>query len=279
VTYGLYIYINFTKEANMSESEKKSRVRSPNYPLISIEKAIGYVQILYDKHSRYSVALPVIGDDWGLKGSYLAQHIAAISSYGLIEVGGGSGDSREIKISDLAYKIMLDKRPNSKEREDLIREAALNPPIFNKIYSTYQPKLPDGHLLEYELVNKYSFNAIAVKSFIAVFKETMDFTNLYKKDIIDGKNATTEEPNMIIIDKPEIKGGQPGKTHPTILTDANEREIATYTIGRGLKARILISGDQLTTIKSIEKLLNRMQEDKDDMIESIADEKDEPTQQ
>ena len=61
-------------------------------------------------------------------------------------------------------------------------------------------------------------------------------------------------------------------------TTMDERMIAIYSIGRGLTARIIISGESPTTRKSIDKLMTRLQEDKEDLIESIVDEKNESTQ-
>lgn len=263
----------------MENIEKKQRVRSPNYPIMALDKAIELADALHKNQNRYLVPIEAAAKDWGIstKGSYVAQHVATLSSYGLIDVEGEK-EARKIKISELAFQIIIDKRPESQQRDALLREAALSPDIFNKIYEDYSSGLPADHTLEYELVGKYKFNQRAVRSFIDIIKTTFAFANVYKSDIIDGKNTPIEEPNMLTIDKTQIKDGLPGKiTPPPIFVSANEREIATYTIGRGLKARILISGDQPTTLKSIDKLLNRMQEDKEDMIESIADEKTETT--
>jgi effector-binding domain-containing protein len=51
-------------------------------------------------------------------------------------------------------------------------------------------------------------------------------------------------------------------------TTMDERMIAIYSIGRGLTARIIISGESPTTRKSIDKLMTRLQEDKEDLIEA-----------
>jgi hypothetical protein len=273
----------------MPEDEKIKRWRSPNYPFISIKKALDYVQILYDKHSRYSVALPVIAQDWHLKGSYLAQHIAALASYGFIEIEG-EGDARKIKMSDTALKIVLDNRPGSKERDDLIRIAALSPHIFNKIYNAYQPKWPADHNLEYELVQQYRFNPASVKDFIAVFKETMDFTGLYKSGTMEEQNNATEVPDMLNADKslvapPKWGMGFPSPSPspspspaPPPCSDAREREIANYPIGRNLNARIIISGSSPVTTDSIKKLMALLDLNKEDLHEIIPNEKCDPTE-
>lgn len=261
----------------MPENEKKIRWRSPNYPFISIQKALEYTQTLYDRHSRYSVALPVIAQDWHLKGSYLAQHVAALASYGLIEVEG-EGDAKKIKTSDLAYKIMLDKRPDSKERDALIREASLNPPIFKKIYNAYQPELPAEHNLEYELVHEYRFNPTSVKDFMAIFKETMDFTNLYKSGIIGENNKPTEEPEIMQSNKPGIKDVALARVMDSQGAASIDREFANYRVGIDQNARIIISGASPITFDTIEKLMEHLELDKKVFLKSKQDEKPKSTE-
>jgi hypothetical protein len=53
-----------------------------------------------------------------------------------------------------------------------------------------------------------------------------------------------------------------------------EREIANYPVGRGLKARIFISGASPVTIKSIEKLIKLLELNKEDLPEISSDEKE-----
>ena len=45
--------------------EKKKRVRSPNYPSLTLEKSLDLVKDLFREHTRYPVALEVAGKCWG----------------------------------------------------------------------------------------------------------------------------------------------------------------------------------------------------------------------
>jgi hypothetical protein len=261
----------------MENIDKKQRVRSPNYPIVALDKAIELVSALFENQSRYLVPIEAAAKDWGIsnKGSYLAQHVATLSSYGLIDTEGEK-DSRKIKISELAFQILIDKRPESEQRHAFIKEAALNPDIFRKIYEAYPSGFPAEHTLEYELVSKYKFNQRAVRSFIDIIKTTFTFANVYKSDIMNGKNTSIDKPEMITIDKMPIKDSLPGKMAPPSILDANEREIANYPVGRGLKARILISGASPVTYDSIDKLIRLLQLNKEDLPETIPNEKIEP---
>jgi hypothetical protein len=55
----------------------------------------------------------------------------------------------------------------------------------------------------------------------------------------------------------------------------NEREIANYPVGKGLKARILFSGERPITEESIEKLIKLLELNKNDLPE--ANEKENQT--
>src|SRR5690606_39686636 len=55
------------------------------------------------------------------------------SDLGLLE-DSGTGKDRKIKLSDLARRIIRDKREGSAERVKAIREAALSPSIYAKLW-------------------------------------------------------------------------------------------------------------------------------------------------
>ena len=256
----------------MEQKDKKVRVRSPNYPAITIERAIELVDILYKNQSRYSAALEVASKDWNFSAtsSYMAQNIAALSSYGLIEIEGEK-ENRKIKVSELAYNIVVDKRPESEQRKSLIREAALQPEIFRKIYDAYPSGLPVDHTLEYELVTKYKFNQSSVREFIGILRKTFFYADVYKAGAISSDVASTKTLEISIADKLQMKDTAPIGHITTATSRDSEREIANYPIGKGLKARILISGSSPITAEAIDKLVRLLELNKDDLPETASD--------
>lgn len=191
----------------METKEKSKRWRSPNYPLITLQRGFELIDILYKNHNIYFVALEVIGKDWGFsfKSSHLAQLISALTSYKLIDVEG-VGNTRRIKISDFAFKIITDKRTETEEqRKILIQEAALGPDIFKKICTIYPSGLPADTALEYELIHQFRFNPKSVKEFIGIFRRTMAFAKIYESGIIGDENKPIKEPDMSIADSSPIK--------------------------------------------------------------------------
>lgn len=272
----------------MEEKEKKKRLRSPNYPFIALGEAIEFANILYRNQKQYWAAAEVAAKDWNFrsaKTSYMSQHVAALSSYGLIDIKG-EGESKEIRISELAFNILIDERPQSEDREKLIKEAALKPAIFRKIYDAYPSGLPVEHTLDWELKTKYKFNPDSVKDFLKIFNKTLDYAKVYKSGIMGEQNNATEVPDMLNTDKslanqPQRGMGSPSPSpspSPSFILDLREREIANYPIGRNLNARIIISGASPVTTDSIKKLMALLDLNKEDLHEIIPDEKTEPTE-
>ena len=80
---------------------------------------------------------------------------------------------------------------------------------------------------------------------------------------------------MSIADKSLLKDSLQGRPLPSISISTNEREIANYPVGRGLKARILFfSGETPITSESIDKLIKLLELNKEDLPDVIADEKE-----
>ncbi len=249
------------------KKDQKKRIRSPNYPSLPLEKSLGLVEALSKDHNRYLVPLEVAGKCWDIsaKSSYMAQHIAALAAYGLID-SEGEKDSKKIKVSDLAFKILMDKRPDSEEREALIKEAALKPNIFKKIYETYSTIFPANASLDYELKTQYGFNPASVTDFIDIFKQTFEFAKVYKSAIIGEEKIPIKEAEMISTsDKIPPKEVILSKEFKSL--EAGEREIANYPVGKGLKARILFFGETPITMESIEKLIKLLELNKEDLPE------------
>jgi len=250
------------KDGEKKKEEKKGqkkRIRSPNYPSLPLQKSLELVEALLKEHNRYFVVLEVAGKCWDIsaKSSYIAQHIAALTAYGLIDSEGEKG-SKKIKVSDLAFKILMDKRPDSEEREVLTKEAALKPNMFKKIYENYPTIFPAGATLDYELKTKYGFNPASVTDFIDIFKQTFDFAKVYKSAIMGEEKIPIKEAEMLLTtDK------TPAKDSFQIKTLGNEMEIANYRVGSDVNIRITMSGQGVITQGSIDKLIKHLELDKE----------------
>ena len=111
--------------------------------------------------------------------------LSALKKFGLTDERG-KGTSREIKLSDLALRILLDDREDSLERMQAIQEAALNPVIHRKLWDDYGGELPSHQTLLLKLRKDEGFTDNAAEDLINEFERTIELAKLKKSDIMSG---------------------------------------------------------------------------------------------
>ena len=126
--------------APMSEAESKKKVRSPSFPFIGLREALDRARAFYEAEQRNAARPETAAAHWGYspKSSGGKQTIAALRAFGLLD-----GDSL-VKLSGRALRIVLDERSGSEERERLLQQAALMPPIHARLWERYGAELPLG---------------------------------------------------------------------------------------------------------------------------------------
>jgi len=165
----------------------EGRDKSPQYPAFDLESAISRTAQL----QRLSTATRFhINTAFGLweyksKTGTGAVLVAALRYYGLIEVEG-SGEGRTLILTDRAIKI-FSTTTDQKTRETLIREAALKPEIFRRIYERFA----DAVASELDLISflkNLGFSATGVNEVLKNYQRTMEFAGLD-----DPRRITTRE--------------------------------------------------------------------------------------
>ncbi|MGA2849373.1 MAG: hypothetical protein ABSE46_10280 [Terracidiphilus sp.] len=165
---------------------KAKRQRSPAYPFISLKTALERAKEFYDKEKRNpsNVLVAVTHWDYAQKSSGGIQTIAALKSFGLMR-DSGSGDGRSVQLTDEALRILLDQRENSSERDALIKNAALLPPIHSVLWKRWgKENMPSDGNLRHELLFTYKFNEDAIDNFIRQYKSTISFAKLSTSDAL-----------------------------------------------------------------------------------------------
>lgn len=155
--------------------------RSPGYPYFSVEKALERVQQLYQQEASHWAPLSSATAAWGYspKSSGGRQSIATMKYYALIEVKG-EGDARQIRVSDIAKRILLDEREDETEKRALIREVALSPSAHRSLFEEYRTGLPsDGTVLHFLMFEK-GYNREAARDLLQEYKETASYVGLYE---------------------------------------------------------------------------------------------------
>lgn len=156
---------------------KPKKERSPNFPFVSLKKAVERAEALHTNHKKEAARLVAIAPSWGYgsKSSGLMQTVAALKQFGLVE-DSGSGDDRKVQVSDLARRIIVDQRPGM--REEAIKEAAQKPRLIAEYVEKWVPDRPsDAHCIS-ELELDRGFSAEAARAFLRIFDETVVFASL-----------------------------------------------------------------------------------------------------
>lgn len=155
---------------------RPKRTRSPNYPAIDLKTAIARAQELFERENRHAAPYKAVAEHWGYepKSSTALQTVGALNSFGLIEVKG-SGDDRELKLSDRGFNIVVDQAGETDERKAAIRAAALAPAIHKILWNVYKNDLPSDSNLRIVLQRDHGFNPNAVDSLIKEYKSTLSF--------------------------------------------------------------------------------------------------------
>jgi len=169
---------------------RKAIERSPSFPFISLEKAVDRARQYYEEEKRSSAAFSVTAEHWGYRpsSSGALQTAAALKSYGLM-ADEGSGANRKFKLTDLAFRILLDTRPDDTDRKRYMRQAALLPPIVAEIYGKWPDGLPSESSLNHYFVLERGFNqSTAIRSVNIILCNEV----LTKSHVQDYKSAYNE---------------------------------------------------------------------------------------
>lgn len=185
-------------------ADKQPRFRSPPFPYIGLGKALAKTEQLYNAVRHHAAALPTAAKAWetGPKSSATAQSTGALIQYGLLE-DEGSGDSRKVKLTPLALKIVMDKRPGSQDRAAALKEAALAPKTFAELFSQYGPARDiDDALLVHTLTverlqqGKAPYSDESANDVVRVYRDSLAYAGLTASDkIIDDAEAFSGAPD------------------------------------------------------------------------------------
>lgn len=165
------------------------RLRSPNYPALSLPDAIEKVTALYRLQHTHSAPREVAVKSMGynsLNGAS-ATAISALHKYGLLERIGD-----EVKISDRAMRILHPHSPE--ERAQAVNEAAYEPPLFAELRERFPGQMPSDDLLRNYLVRK-GFAPGALTAVMSAYRETSEIAAREER-LHDSLREQPQEPDM-----------------------------------------------------------------------------------
>jgi hypothetical protein len=162
---------------------RKSRVRSPNFPILTLPEAIEKLKLIYKNEKRAAAPGDVLVSHFGYKQMHgkSGRVLSAIRQYGLLDEKGGL-----YRVSDLGYKL-LHLPTDSEEYTATLKVAATYPPIYQEVMKAYPDGLPSNPTLQSYLILNMDFNPSSVARFVHVFRDTMEFANINPDDYIQGE--------------------------------------------------------------------------------------------
>lgn len=170
-----------------------SRVRSPNFPVISLPQAIERIEAIYDKEQTLPATRETLAEHLGYSGLNGAsiKMISALGKYGLLE----AVDDRGHRVSKLAMAIL--HPADDQEKMDAIREAASMPALFQRLTEQFDGGRPSETNLRSWLLRN-GFAKSAVDNVIRAYGETMDLVGdsrgSYKVPALTSESKAEREP-------------------------------------------------------------------------------------
>jgi hypothetical protein len=152
--------------------------RGPAYPFINLEQAVNLTRKLYDYAKRTPANLSaVVKDKWEYTptSSSGVKAIAALKYFGLAEVSAGTDKSESIKITDRAYRILVDEQ-DSEERKQALRDACLSPKAYKMCWEKWGVELPQS--MRSSLIFNEGFIETTVDGFLTNYRKSLQFSGL-----------------------------------------------------------------------------------------------------
>src|ERR1051326_9236654 len=169
-------------------SDKIKKDRSPNYPKLPLEEALGLVKQLYAKVGKAKVKAEVaIGPlgYTGLNGASLTT-LGTLTAYGLIERERGES----VCVSQLAIKLIHPLDPG--QDIEAKRICALRPKVFSELFSGGYQIMPEDVLANHLI--QQGFTPDGAKKAASVFKANVLFSKLDE----DGVEVPSESDNSVM---------------------------------------------------------------------------------
>ena len=234
-----------------SAASTSTKVRSPNYPVLSLGEAITRAQTVFERENTHPADREVIARSLGyggLNGASLGV-ISALIKYGLLEQDGD-----QLRVRPAALDILV-HQTGEPERVAAIQKAAFTPALFSELYDLYGDRLPSDHSLRAYLVKK-GFNPKTVDGVIRSYRDTISFleneagqSSAESDDIPDHEDAMTQTPPAPERQAPTFKA--PPADVPPPARDPNAKSFL-YGLSPGVDAEVTLRGP--FTIEDLELL-------------------------
>lgn len=151
-----------------------ARMRSPNFPGLSLEEAVKFVKPIWDKNRRVLIAREVAAKDLGYAGltGRSLKVLGAMNQYGLIENKAGG----QMRVSKLAEDILIGYPEEVKRAA--VSEAGRTPTLFKEVYERFEGHVPSDNAVRSFFLQK-GFTNEGVEKALRSFSETNRYVEIY----------------------------------------------------------------------------------------------------
>ena len=236
----------------LTNARTLKRVRSPNYPSISLVEAVQQIQKLFGKIGQHPAPRDAVATSMGYSGLHgaSATAISALIKYGLLERVG-----EDYKLSERAMRIIAPHNQN--EKLVALEDASREPTLFAELIEHFPGEVPSDDLLRSYLIRK-GFAQAAVPGVIAAYRDTMDLVTRedggYPHPEADATPKAKDDLGSMFA-KPPVAPPKGAKIME------GERELTTGLLSKNASFRLIVSGD--VGVKEIERLIAKLQLDKE----------------
>lgn len=168
-----------------ADPKPKRTGRSPSYPGITLQVALGKATAQYEAEGKYAIPLSSAFKAWGYseKSSGGREVRASLRYFGLISIEG-EGDTAKVKLTDDAYRVIEDRREDQTEKKAIIKRLALNPSAHKKLWAKFANGIKSDQTAVHFLVHEEEYNREAAQALVAQFKATAAYAGIYEPDSI-----------------------------------------------------------------------------------------------
>lgn len=239
------------------------RDRSPAFPVIALEAALGKL-VEFESHYKRSAARPEkVGEAWGIKTKAYADRIAAALRYfGLLEYQG-SGKDRSVVVSENGRKYLRAQQDELKR--EIAKAVALRPKQIAKHWNDWGADRPaDPACLDALMAEGFSDGG--ARDFLKVYDATITYAKLSDSDKVstDGQENEAESEAFAVTPQVHSLPKSSAGTPPILPTSP---------------LRVIMNGDRLDIQASVDleglKKLRTMLEKYQGILEMMQPDKDE----
>jgi hypothetical protein len=218
-----------------SNEAPSPRDRSPAFPVVPLETALGKLAEFEAHFKRTSARPEKVGEAWGIKTKAYADRIAAALRYfGLLEYQG-SGKERSIIVSEDGRKYL--RLQQDELKREIVKAAALRPKQIAKYWGDWGTDRPaDAACLDLFMEN--GFGESGARDFLKVYVSTITYAKLSDSDKPlpqAGNEAPEDNDDEVVDDRPPPKGKvKIMEGERVVFTEENSPEAYVKLIASGI---------------------------------------------